>query len=219
MTLQEAMEQRHSVRAFTTQPIERATLTELQQLIDDCNKESGLHMQLVLNEPTAFTGLLSRAFQNAVNYLVLVGRDGPGFLERCGYYGQKVTLRAQQLGLRSCWVGGTYRRRKCPAQIAPGEKFRLVVVLGYAEKDGGPHKSKPLETLYTAQPPVPDWFLRGMQAAQLAPTAMNQQRFHITLNGDTVTAKTTGGVFSETDLGIVKYQFEVAAGTDGWRWA
>ena len=49
----------------------------------------------------------------------------------------------------------------------------------------------------------------------LAPTAVNQQKFLFTLNGDEVTAKATGGVYSRIDLGIVKYHFEVGSGREG----
>lgn len=54
MTLSEAILIRHSVRAYTDQPITGDTLTVLQQKIDEVNAVAGLHVQLVLDEPKAF---------------------------------------------------------------------------------------------------------------------------------------------------------------------
>jgi len=54
MELLDAIKTRNSVRSYTDKKIEGETQSELKQLIEDCNKESGLHIQLCLNEPTAF---------------------------------------------------------------------------------------------------------------------------------------------------------------------
>ena len=58
---------------------------------------------------------------------------------------------------------------------------------------------------------MPDWLRQGMKAAQLAPTAMNQQSFRITLHEDGVSAKPLAGFYSKVSLGIVKYHFEIGA--------
>ena len=54
MELKEAIEKRHSVRAYTDKKIEGEIKEQLISFIDQCNKESGLHIQLVMNEPKAF---------------------------------------------------------------------------------------------------------------------------------------------------------------------
>ena len=59
---------------------------------------------------------------------------------------------------------------------------------------------------------MPDWFARGMEAVLLAPTAMNQQKFYFTLEGDRVRARAGRGFLTKMDLGIVKYHFEAATG-------
>lgn len=94
-----------------------------------------------------------------------------------------------------------------------------MLSLGYGATQGAAHKSKPMETLCPAAGAMPEWFRRGMEAAMLAPTAMNQQKFTISLSGNTVTAKSSGGFYSKTDLGIVKYHFEIGAGKECFTWA
>ena len=93
-----------------------------------------------------------------------------------------------------------------------GEKLVCVLSLGYGETQGIAHKSKPMEQLCTVSGKMPDWFKKGMECAMLAPTAMNQQKFLFSLNGENVTVKSTGGFYSKVDLGIVQYHFEVGSG-------
>ena len=59
---------------------------------------------------------------------------------------------------------------------------------------------------------LPDWFQKGVKAALLAPTAMNQQKFQFILNGSQVSAKAGYGFYTKLDLGIVKYHFELGSG-------
>lgn len=66
---------------------------------------------------------------------------------------------------------------------------------------------------------MPEWFKKGMEAAILAPTATNQQKFLITLDGNALKAKALMGFYSKLDLGIVKYHFEIGAGKKDLKWS
>ena len=59
----------------------------------------------------------------------------------------------------------------------------------------------------------------GVEAALLAPTAMNQQKFVFSLKEDRVSIKPGLGFYSKVDLGIVKYHFELGAGDVPFQWA
>ena len=225
MDIGEAMKSRHAVRRYLDRAIEETVAQQLAAYILECNAESGLHMQLCLNEPEAFNSRMARygSFENVKNYIAVVGRKkAENTDEVCGYYGEKVVLKAAQLGLNTCWVAMSYSRGRAAAavDIADGEKLHIVIALGYGATQGTPHKSKPMESLCRLPAgSMPDWFRRGMEAAMLAPTAMNQQKFLLTLQGDTVHAKALAGMYTKLDLGIVKCHFEAGAGTDGWKWA
>lgn len=70
----------------------------------------------------------------------------------------------------------------------------------------------------TTDTEMPDWFRSGMEAVQLAPTAMNQQKFRFELAGNKVMAASGNGFCTKLDLGIAKYHFEVGAGSADWQW-
>lgn len=220
MEILEAMKKRHSVRNYTTKEISANVAKELETYISDCNKESGMNIQLCLNEPDAFNNFMAHygSFRNVNNYIVIVGKKGKDFEEKCGYFGEKIVLKATQLGLSTCWVAMTYSKGKAKYNIGKDEKLSCVISLGYSDVEGVPHKNKPIESLYTAPTDIPDWFKKGMEAALLAPTAMNQQKFHFILDGNTVTAKAGLGFYTKLDLGIVKYHFEIGAQDGNWKW-
>lgn len=216
MDLLTAIKNRHSVRSYIDKPIDSETLSELKAEIDACNKESGLHIQLVTNEPEAFDSMMAHygKFSGVQNYIALVGRKSADFDEKSGYYGERIALKAQMLGLNTCWVAMTFSKgaAKKAVVIDSGEKLGCVLALGYGKTQGVAHTSKSMAQLCKTEGSMPEWFKNGMEAAILAPTATNQQKFLFTLNGQKVTAEATGGFYSKVDLGIVKYHFEVGSG-------
>ncbi len=221
MDIFELMRSRHSVRNFTAKPLEDSVVAELNALISECNASASLNIQLCLNEPEAFKSILAKygRFKNVNNYIALVAKKEPGSDEKLGYYGEKLVLKAQELGLRTCWVGGSYSKGKAVCAVNEGEKLYIVIALGYSDEDGIPHKNKSIEKLCRVDGVMPDWFRRAMEAAMLAPTAINQQSFTFTLKGNKVCAKAGLGPYAKLDLGIVKLHFELGAGDADWSWA
>lgn len=214
MDIMEAIKNRHSVRQYEDRPIDSEALRQLQEEAENCNREGGLHIQIVTGEPKAFSGFMAHygSFSGVTNYIALVGPKSGDLEEKCGYYGQRLVLKAQQLGLNTCWVAMTYSKIPGAFKVDSGEKLTVVIALGYGKTQGVPHKSKAVEQVSNAGADTPDWFRAGVEAALLAPTAMNQQKFTLTYDGDKVTAKAGMGFYAKIDLGIVKYHFEIGSG-------
>lgn len=221
MTIQEAIVARHSVRQYQERPLEAEIVNRLNEEIAVCNQEGGLHIQLVVDEPRAFSGGMAKygKFSGVGNYLAMVGPKGAD--EAIGYYGERLVLLAQMLGLNSCWVGLSFKKQPDQYKIADGEKLHCVISLGHGANQGVQHPMRPMEQFVKSALPLPDWFKRGMEAALLAPTAVNQQKFEFELvNEHTVTARARFTLigYGKMDLGIVKYHFEVAAGKENFNW-
>lgn len=219
MNITEAMKARHSVRQYKNKPLDKEVISTLQAEIAACNEESGLHIQLVTDEPKAFDGFMAHygKFSGVTNYIAMIGKN-QGLHEKCGYYGERLVLLAQQLGLNTCWVAMSYSKIKTAFVLNQGEKLCVVIALGYGETQGVPHKSKSINQVAKTDGEMPEWFKSGIEAAQLAPTAMNQQKFLFTQKGNQVSAKAGIGFYTKLDLGIVKYHFEIGAGRENFEW-
>ncbi len=220
MDLLEAMKRRHSVRQYVDKAIEGEVLNELLQEIEACNEEGDLNVQLVLNEPRAFSGFMAHYgnFSGVTNYIALVGKKCNDLDEKCGYYGERLVLKAQQLGLNTCWVALTYKKIPSAFKVEKDEKFTVVIAIGYGRNRGLVRRSKTAEQVSNISTSSPEWFKNGVAAALLAPTAINQQKFYLKLNENRVLAKAGLGPCAKMDLGIVKYHFELGAGKENFIW-
>lgn len=199
---------RHSVRSYEHKPVPADIRARVQEAVDQANRDAGLHIQVIWDETAVFAGKV----KGAENCIALVGRKGDD--EVLGYYGARILLAIQELGLNSVWVAMSFNKKEAErrCELTGGESVVNAIAFGYGTTQGKPHTSKPLEKHYTGTGELPDWFRAGMEAAMLAPTAINQQKFVFALNGDTVTAKAKLGPWSKVDLGIVKYFFELGSG-------
>ena len=222
----EAINLRQSRRAYLPQPIESNQLTKLKSEIAQCNKESGLSIQLVEDGSEAFSGfsLGYGMFQGVRSYFALVGKTSDEHLrEKAGYYGEKLVLEATKLGLGTCWVGGTFNRNRCACTIHEDETLALIITVGAIPvkkpfKENAIYKlahrgTKSLEQLYTSETQVPDWFLSAMKCVQKAPSAVNLQPvlFHYEKGDIWADVKNTSS-HQLVDLGIAKLHFELGAG-------
>ena len=76
MDIREAIRERHSVRQFAPDQILGDVRTTLETLIQQCNDESGLHIQLITDDPECFDTFMAHygKFSGANNYIAMVGR-------------------------------------------------------------------------------------------------------------------------------------------------
>ncbi|MDY6074023.1 MAG: nitroreductase family protein [Eubacteriales bacterium] len=237
MITKDIIRQRHSVRSYLDKPIDPEALNKLNEIVDECNKEGNMHIQIVCEEPKAFDGFMAHygKFKNVKNYFALIGPKTNDLDEKCGYYGARLMLEAQSLGLNTCCVYLTYKKISDAIEVKDNEKLVCVIALGYGEDEGKPHNSKlyndvVLTSEYNSDwlnnnPEIdfnsddsPQWFKDGIEMALLAPTAMNQQKFEFMLDGNTVHITPGFGVCTKIDLGIVKYFFEIGAGKENFVW-
>ena len=211
------MQERHSVRKYTDRKIEGEVLAKLQDKIDSVNKESGLKIRLVLGEPKSFSGLMTKmtGFRNAVNYIAMIGPKGDRLAMTVGYYGEDIVLYAQSLGLNTCWA--MMNGKKC-CQVDDSDDYIIGIAVGYGEEQGVPHKNRPVKDVADIEG-KPDWFVKGIDAAMLAPTGINAQKFRFDLVDGKVILTGGKSTLKQIDLGIVKFHFECGAGKENFQWS
>ena len=224
MTDLEAIRVRRSRRAYTG-PLETKDVLALQAEIAALALDSGLHITLVEDGASLFGGITkSYGMFSGVHSLLALscGANNAPAREAAGYYGQRLVLDATKMGLGTCWVGGTYDRKKM-ADLAPaGTEILVVITLGpvkekptfvertvrVATHRGGPD----IGGLYVADEIPPAWFLDGVRAAALAPSALNKLPTRFAWKNGVATAFVPEGrALNLVDLGIAKLHFEVAA--------
>ncbi len=217
------------MRYYKQQSLSDDDARALQEKIDKVNREGRLHIQLIRNEPKAFLGPFARygKFRGVTDYLVMAGVKADDLDERIGYYGEQLVLFAQTIGLNTCWVGLSYTKIPGTYVLNEGEVIQAYIAIGYGETQGVTHKIKRIDQVSNVTDLTPGWFRRGVEAALLAPTAINQQKFSFeylpAADGKPaqVVAKRHFSLvgYTQMDLGIAKYHFEIGAGNENFQWA
>ena len=216
MVYEQEIVNRHSVRKYTDRKIEGDVLARLQDKIDSVNRESGMKIQLVLDEPRSFKGFMTKmtGFKNAVNYIACIGPKGDDLPMKAGYYGEDIVLYAQSLGLNTCWA------MMCKKSLDADDGYEQVIniAVGYGEEQGVPHKNRPVSDVADLEG-KPEWFVKGVEAAMLAPTGINAQKFRFDLVDGKVSLTGGKSALKQVDLGIVKFHFECGAGKENFQWS
>ncbi len=216
MVYEQEIVNRHSVRKYTDGKIEGDVLARLQDKIESVNRESGMKIQLVLDEPRSFKGFMTKmtGFKNAVNYIACIGPKGDDLPMKAGYYGEDIVLYAQSLGLNTCWA------MMCKKSLDADDGYEQVIniAVGYGEEQGVPHKNRPVSDVADLEG-KPEWFVKGVEAAMLAPTGINAQKFRFDLVDGKVSLTGGKSALKQVDLGIVKFHFECGAGKENFEWS
>ena len=138
---------------------------------------------------------------------------------------EAIQARHSVRGLNTCWVGLSYSKMPETYVLDEGEKIACYIAIGYGETQGVGHKIKTVEQVSNISDITPLWFKKGIEAALLAPTAVNQQKFSFEYigmrnNRHQVRAKKGFSMigYTKMDLGIAKYHFEIGAGEVNFEW-
>lgn len=238
MNIIEAMSERHAVRDFSDRPIEDATLDAIRALIGQLNDRYDLNIQLVHDDGDAFGDCPTHygRFKGVRYCIALIGADRgdpAGLDERAGYCGERLALEAVSLGLDTGWAVLHESTEHAGAwTMGEGERMPAAIAVGYGNRPGRPHRSKSIEELGAVEGAAnagepdslagaPAWFVQGLEAVQLAPSALGKQPVHFTLlaDGCTVRGEALEGVQAEICLGVAKLHFELGAGEGNFAWA
>ena len=218
MNLKEAMQKRHMVRKYINKPISDELINKINERISMNNKKFNLSMKLMVNNNKGVSSIMKLIMAKGVNnFIILAGDNSSNLDERLGYSGADIMLFAQTLGLNTWWVGGTFNRSV--SQYVDNKKVTGIIAIGYGESQGKPHKSKMVEDVSKYNGTViPSWFISGVDGALLAPTALNKQDFMIIGNKNKVKIESDNGIFTGSNVGLIKYHFELGAGKENFKW-
>lgn len=218
MDFKEAMQKRHMVRKYTDKPLSDEIIAKINERIELNNKTYNLNMKLMINNSKGVSSIMKLIMAKGVNNFIILAGDVSGNLdERLGYSGADIMLYAQTLGLNTWWVGGTFNRSV--SSYVDNKKVTGIIAIGYGQTQGVPHKSKNVEDVSKYEGTIiPSWFISGVDGALLAPTALNKQDFMLIGNGNRVKIECSNGIFTSSNVGLIKYHFELGAGKGNFEW-
>ena len=229
------IEARRSRRRFDQKPLGSELLSQMATVCRNFKPFPSARSVLITESPdSVFKGAIGPygKVKGAPAFVAFIGNmDSPNVYEQVGYTGEGIILEAGALNLATCWVAGFFRRKVVASLTNIGENERVLSVtpIGYASEYlsleeklmtgfGLAHKRRALSGLVTShnESEWPQWIKPALEAARLAPSAINRQpwRFDVTDNSITVSVNTSRreyGLPKRLCCGIVMLHIEVAA--------
>ncbi len=202
----EIVPSRFSCRSYAREPIPedlRRTLREAAESAVAGPLGSSLRFSLVAAEPgegAALRGLGTYGFiRNPAAFIIGAVKTGDTYLEDFGFAAESLVLRATDLGLGTCWVGGLFtrssfaRRMRLPA----GERMPAVISVGVIADQqmarrgamrrlSGGERRLPWESLFfegrfgvPLRREAAGQALAALEMVRLAPSASNKQPWRV----------------------------------------
>jgi nitroreductase len=231
-----AILQRRSRRQFdSTTPVPPAAMIQIGKTCTGFRPFPEARTALV-NDPSdqVFKGIMGPygKVKGSRVFIAFIGDTrNPNLQEKVGYTAEGVILEATTLGLSTCWVAGFFRSEVAAkmAEISSNERVLAVSPVGYAVKDttaeeklmtgfGRTHRRKSLDSMVSGMEKSlwPEWVGVALEAARLAPSAINRQPWHFLVEPGSITISTRDSIPDFTvskrlDCGIAMLHIEVAA--------
>ncbi len=230
-----AIPERHSTRSFRKETVDEEVLGSLAYT---CGRSTlpGVRCALV-SQPAerVLRGVLGSygAITGAAAFMAFIGdQEHPQMQENLGYLGEAMILEATTLQLGTCWVGGFFREEEVKRFITlqPNERVVCVCPVGYPmlrlglkdmlyKRLAHSNQRKALGEIAggIGQERWPEWVRSGLDAARIAPSAVNRQPWHFEVAENSVALSAIGQDATETklgkrlDCGIAMLHFELGA--------
>jgi len=111
MNYKKLIEERKSVRDYKKKTVPQKLIDDLLQFSEEADKlipgidtellvKDKSHVYLQLQETAGYQGIMIEA----PHYLILLSQKKGYYIENAGYLGEKISLKALDLGVNTCWI-------------------------------------------------------------------------------------------------------------------
>ncbi|MCK4490827.1 MAG: nitroreductase family protein [Anaerolineales bacterium] len=201
---------RYSCRTYQDLLIQNSDLAALEDFTASCKigpLGNQARFKVVASregDSTSLKGLGTYGFiKNPTGFIIGTSEEKPGSLEDFGYLMEAILLRATDLGLGSCWLGGTFTKSRFSRQLSllDGEIIPAVASIGYPADQSAwldktiragarAHRRRPWENIFFTKefgnplnPGDAGNYHEPLDLVRLAPSASNKQPWRVVREG------------------------------------
>lgn len=239
MNYKKLISSRKSVREFKNKDIEQKYFNEIERYINNSKKllpQISVEIKIFNNED-GYEKLNKIAGYNgymieAPNYVIILSDVKKGYIENSGYIGERLMLKARDLGIDSCWI--TFKDSnsiKNKLDILSDKEVTAIIALGYEDNKNIKNKSvsdrlSVEEIVYMNEwgknISITDLEERGLldafNYARMSPSNLNRQPWRFIIDGGNIILAVKKDEFTSDyelsiDTGIVMLYFSLIIDT------
>ena len=243
MNIIESIKKRRSVRTYTGEPLSSEHIAQIKQYISQLKAPFGVNARIELINVNSDGQPVKLGTYGVIKdvsaYIALIYEEAPFAETAAAYMFEQAILFCTDLGLGTCWLGGTFSNSDFKKQIKlkENETLRIVSPVGYASDrksiidklfraDKKHISRKPFGELFFDKnfdtPLTEDRagaFSTPLQMVRLAPSASNKQEWRVLFEDKTLHFYKQPYIsFDNIDIGIALCHFELTCkelGIDG----
>lgn len=183
MELKEMIYKRKSVRSYTGEPVDDATIEKIKSFAAGIKP---LYPDIKVSSEIVGKESVKCILPWITPQLVAIFSEiKEGYLENVGFIFQQLDLYIQSLGLGVCWLG-MGRLSEQDAVESKDENMQFVILLAFGHPKGAALRSGITEFRRKKLSEISDRQDERLEAARLAPSSVNSQPWYFTHEEDTI---------------------------------
>ncbi len=233
----ELIKKRTSWRTYNGEHLTENDRKQLQEFIkSDHGTPFGSKPRFKIIDREAIGNLGTYGFiAGAKHFVAGTAQDTAMGIEDYGYALEKIMLYATQLGLGTCWLGGTYNKQGFTDALDHTGAIPAITPIGYPKERriagrlirwaAGARNRKPWSELFFKEDQSPltnaeaGEYAIALEMVRLAPSASNGQPWRIYLDGNRfhlhIKPRNGYGNMNRLDMGIAMSHFDLTLGDQG----
>ena len=234
MSVIEAIRKRESVRTYTDERLTQEQVNKIERFIRETKAPFGVEARIEFTQTETGEKPVKLGtygyISGASDYIMLIYKESPLAEVGSAYLFEQVVLFCTNMGLGTCWLGGSFSRGDFKKQVnlQLGEKLRIVSPVGYSSGKRRfldflikPNKQikkprKPFNKIFynkdfstPLEENMAGIYHQPLEMVRLGPSANNKQSWRVVKDGETLHFyKTSSFGFSAIDIGIALCHFE-----------
>lgn len=228
-----AMKSRHSVRSYSNKKISHATAGILSDFLKHIENPFGTHLRLELISMKEYPGnqRLSTygVIKNPQNFIAGITDREVFALEALGYVFEAGILKCTDLGLATCWLGGTFNKGGFADTVGlkANEVLPIISPVGYgtgrktvvSKMMGKSGKRLPHEEIFYKNewrdpvlPKTAGIFSVPLEMVRIAPSSRNSQPWRALIEDEKAVHfyQTSSKQMNRVDMGIALCHFDLS---------
>lgn len=184
MELREMIDKRKSVRSYTSEMVDIATLQKIKEFMATMTPlypEIRVRAEIVERESVScFLPWVTPQM------IAIFSEEKEGYAENVGFLFQQLDLYLQNIGLGTCWLGMGRLNAQGKMEVASSDDLKFVILMTVGYPKGEARRNGAMDFKRKSLAEISDQVDERLEPARLAPSSVNSQPWYFVHEGSSI---------------------------------